>query len=131
MHGLTNFVIIIVINALNHEDKRPTNYFDTTKTLSIATNKILRDETTGNPHSRSNIQKQAYLASQVKTVRQAYGLVGVDWTNYSAYRNNKLITLNDIIRNKDEIIIIKNGLSTREAFLIANEHRILPERTGS
>lgn len=131
MLGLNDFVIVTVVNALVPEDKKPTNYFDEFATVRIAMLRTIHRDTIGNQHIRSDIQKQAYPSEQVKTVRQAYGLTDTDFTTHTPFRNGKLIELDSEVCKNTEIVLVKNGLNLREAIIVANVHRVLPERTGS
>lgn len=126
MFGLTNYVIVIVVNNLSVEDKRRSNYFDVGN-IRVATNCALQD-TIGNPHAKSDIQKQAYNYLNVPDVKSAFGLTGTNFTSHSAYRAGKILNLNDLVNRKDEIVIIRNGLDVNLALQTANRFRILPER---
>lgn len=128
MLGLNNYVIVIVINALS-TNKKPTNYFTTTKNTVVAALNSISDSM-GNQHARTNIQKQAFTPSQVSSVRAAFGITGTNFGTHSAYINGKKMNLNSTVVNKTEIVLIKNGLNVKEALKIANKHRIIPERTN-
>lgn len=131
MYGITDFVIVIVVNNLDDSSKKPTNGFDRYDTVRIAALRSIYADTIGNQHNRSDIQKQAYPASSVQTVRQAYGITGTNYDTHVAYRNGKLLALDDEVINYDEITLIHNDLNTNVAFRTAQVHRILPERKGS
>lgn len=127
MFGLTDYVVVIVVNNLSTEDKRRTNYFDAGN-IRVATNCALRD-TLGNVHAKSDIQKQAYNYQQVTNVRMAFGITGTNFNTHTAYRAGKAISLNNSVCRKDEIILVRNGLDVNVAIQAANRFRILPERT--
>lgn len=131
MLGLTDFVIVTVVNALNAEDKKPTDYFDEFATVRIAMHRTINRDTKGNQYVRSDIQKQAYRSEQVENVRQAYGLTGTNFTTHTPFRNGKEIELDSEVCKNTEIVLVKNGLNVREAIVASNVHRVLPERTGS
>lgn len=131
MLGLTDFVIVIVINAIDSDEKRSTNFFEQVPSIKLATRRIIYTDTRGNPHRRSNIQKQAYPSDKIQNVHQAYGLTGTNFTTHTPYKNGKQLSLNDNVNRFDEIILIKNGLDTSRAMKTVNVHRILPERLGS
>ena len=131
MIGLNDFVIVIVVNALADSEKRSTNFFDTTASIRLAAIKTMSEDTIGNAHARSDIQKQVFTSSSVKNVRQAYGFTGTNYATHSAYRNGKQLQLDDKVCKNEEIILIKNSLDVRHAIITAGTHRILPERTGS
>ena len=130
MFGLRNVVIVIVVNSLV-EGKKPTNHFDKATGIRVAARNSIYQDTIGNQHARSDIQKQAYDPEQVTTVRQAYGITGTNFNTHSPYINGQPINLDDEVVRNTEITIIKNGLSVRHATIAANRHRILPERTGN
>ena len=128
MLGLNNYVIVIVVNALAGGKK--TNFFDSSSTIrGAALNSI--QATTGNAHAKSNIQKQAYPLKSVKTIKDAYGLTGTNFTTHSPYINSKLMDISGVISGSVEIILIKNGLNPREAISAASKHQILPMKTNS
>jgi len=131
MFGLTDYVIVIVVNALKHEDKKPTNYFDRTAMVWIAALRTIYTDIIGNQHRRSTIQKQAYPSSSVKTVKQAYGLTGTKFDTYTPYRNGRPISIDSKVNKFDEIILIKDGLDIDEAIKTANIYRVIPDRKGS
>ena len=131
MLGLTNYVIVIVVNQLANSEKKHTNWFDQVPTVRLAALRSIYTDTTGNQHTRSNIQKQVYPFNQVATVRQAYGLTGTRYGTHTPYRNGVQITLDDVVSRRDEIILIRDGLSVEAALKAAQIHRILPDRRGS
>jgi hypothetical protein len=119
-----------VVNALV-EGKKPTNHFDKAATIRIAALNSIYQDTIGNQHARSDIQKQAYLSDDVKTIRDAYGLTGTNYETHSPFINGHRVELDDKIVKNTEITLIKHGLSVKEATIAANRHRIIPERTGN
>ena len=131
MFGLNSFVVVIVINSLSNSDKKDTNFFDKTATVNLAAIKTMSEDTVGNVHAKSDIQKQAYDPALIKTVKQAYGLTGTNFNTHTAYRNGKRLTLGDMVYKNQEIKLIKNSLKLNEAMITSEVHRILPERTGS
>tara|TARA_R100001244_G_scaffold25113_2_gene25362 strand:+ start:26741 stop:27136 length:396 start_codon:yes stop_codon:yes gene_type:complete len=131
MLGLNDFVIIIVVNALSDDEKRPTDFRDQTATVRLASIKTMSQDTIGNVHERSNIQKQAYPSESVKTIKQAYGITGTNFETHTPFRNGKQLQLNDGVSKNQEITLIRNGLNTKYAIITANVHRVIPERTGS
>lgn len=142
MFGLNDYVIVTVVNALSVERpsnddpsdptpvKKPTSHFDVASTIHIAALNSIQD-TTGNQHRRSNIQKQAYKSSRVPTVRQAYGLTGTSFATHLPYKNGKLITLDDAVLKNSEIMLIHRKLNVKHAVQTASCHRVIPERFGS
>ena len=130
MFGLTDYVIVIVVNALV-EGKKPTNHFDKAATIRIAALNSIYQDTIGNQHARSDIQKQAYPSSEVKNIRKAYGLTGTNYETHSPFINGHRVELDDEVTRNAEIVLIKNGLSVPAATIAANRHRIIPERTGN
>lgn len=131
MLGLNDFVIVVVVNAISEANKRPADFFSQTATITLAAIKTMSQDTVGNPHARSDIQKQAYPSSFVKNVRQAFGATGTNFETHTAYRNGKQLQLDDKVCKNQEIILVKNGLNVRHAIITGNVHRVLPERTGS
>jgi len=129
--GLTDFVIVTVVNALEEENKKPTNHFDVASTIAVAAQNTVHQDTTGNPHRRSNIQKQAYPSSSIPTIREAYGFTGTNFNTHIPYINGIQKTISDIVRPRSEIVLIRNDIVAKEAILRANRHRIIPDRTGS
>jgi len=86
MLGLTDYVVVIVVNAALNENKKPTDFFTTANTTMVsATNSVF--QSMGNQHARTNIQKQAYPSDRVKNVRQAYGLTGTNFNTHTPYIN--------------------------------------------
>jgi hypothetical protein len=130
VYGLTDYVIVIVVNQVFSPAKRPTNYFDETASISIAAQKGIR-ETRGNYHAKTDIQKQAYHYSKVTTIRQAFGITGTKFDTHTPYRNGKQLSLDDTVNRRDEIMLIQNDLPSHVAVPKAGVHRILPERSGS
>jgi hypothetical protein len=130
MFGLNDYVIVTVVNALAADEKKPTNHFDVASDVRTAALNSIQ-ATTGNQHSRTNIQKQAYKPSRVTTVRQAYGLTGTRYATHLPYRNGKLIDLDDAVLKNSEIMLIREGLSVRHAVQTASCHRVIPNRLGS
>lgn len=130
MYGLTDYVIIIVVNQVFSPLKRPTNYFDTTTDNRLAAEKGIK-ETIGNYHARSDIQKQAYHYSKISSIRQAYGITGTKYDTHTPYRNGKQLTLDDKVNRKDEIILVRNDLPVHVVTPKAGVHRIIPDRVGS
>lgn len=128
MLGLKNFVIIIVVNSLA---EKPTNHFDKASTVRVAARNTIYQDTTGNPHARSDIQKQAYSSELVTTIRQAYGITGTNYNTHNPFVNGRLVDLDNEVLRGTEIVLIKNGLNILHATIAANKHRILPERTGN
>jgi len=131
MLGINNFVIVVVVNALSAEDKKDNNFFDKFKTVRLAALRTINRDIQGNYHSRSDIQKQAYIPDRLKTVKDAYALTGTKFDTHSAWRNGKLLALSDSVSSNDEIILIKDGLDVSQAIKEASRHRILPDRKGS
>lgn len=131
MLGLTNYVIIIVVNALADLEKRPTNWFDQVPSIRLAALRSIYADTKGNPQARSDIQKQAYPFDQVENIRSAYGLTGTKYGTHTPYRNGVQLSLDDSVRRFDEIVLIRNELNVVQALKAAQVHRILPERRGS
>lgn len=131
MLGLTNYVIVIVVNALDADDKKPTDWFDQLPTVRLAALRSIYTDTTGNQHARSDIQKQAYPFDQVSTVRQAFGLTGTRYGTHLPYRNGVQLSLDSAVNRKDEIVLVKVGLDLDRAFKAVQVNRILPERRGS
>lgn len=130
MFGLTDFVIVIVVNAVD-SNKKTTNHFDIVSTTLIAAENSIQQDTTGNPHRRSDIQKQAFPSDSITTIRQAYGFTGTNFNTHMPYVNGKLKSLSDVVRAQSEVVLIKNGIVPREAFVRITQHRIIPDRTGS
>jgi len=129
MLGLNNYVIVVVVNALS-VDKKPTDFFDkATTTMNAALNSI--QASIGNPHAKSNIQKQAYPLGLVKTIREAYGITSTNFSTHTPYINGKRMDINSIIRGPAEILLIKNNLNPKEAIIAASGHRALPMRSNS
>lgn len=129
MFGLTDYVIVIVINALNSEDKKPTNFFDNASTIRVAARNTIYRDTIGNQHARSDIQKQAYLSERVPTIREAYGLTGTRYGTHTPYINGKPVSLDENVIPRTEVVLIKNDLHTSQALKTAGMHRIIPMRT--
>lgn len=130
MYGLTDFVMITVINDLFNNPKN-TNYFSNHATVRISMLRTINKDVVGNQHKRSDIQKQAYLPDQVKIVRQAYGLAGLNYSTHNAYRNGAQLSLDDEVLPSDEIMLIAQSLPIELVFPYGNIHRILPDRIGS
>ena len=128
MLGINTYVIVIVVNALT--EKKPTNYFDTFPNIRTAAMNSIQ-ASMGNQHSKTNIQKQAYPPEQVKSIRAAFGITGTNFGTHSPYINGKRMSLDSVLVNKTEVVLVKNGLDVAEALVIAGKHRILPERTNS
>jgi hypothetical protein len=128
--GLTDYVIVIVVNALV-EGRKPTNHFDKAATIRIAALNSIYQDTIGNQHARSDIQKQAYPSSDVKTIRNAYGLTGTNYETHSPFINGLRVELDDEIVKNTEIVLVKHGLNVKAATMAANRHRIIPDRTGN
>lgn len=131
MLGLTDYVVVIVVNAIDSDDKKSANYFDRTSDIRTAALRSIYTDTVGNQHARSNIQKQAYTSDKVGIVRQAYGLTGTRYSTHSPFRAGKAISLDSTVNKFDEILLIKNRLDVEEAYKTAGVHRIIPERNGS
>jgi len=128
--GLRNVVIVIVVNSLA-EGKKPTDHFEKAATVRIAARNTIYQDTIGNQHARSDIQKQAYDPGQVTNVRQAYGITGTNYFTHTPYINGRLVNLDDKVLNNTEVMLVKNELNVARATVAANKHRILPERTGN
>lgn len=131
MLGLTNFIIVIVVNSIDSDKKKFTNFFDQVPSMRLAAYKTIYTDTRGNHHQRSDIQKQAYSSDKIKNVHQVYGLTGTNFTTHTAYKNGKQLSLDDPVNRSDEILLVKNELDLVRAMKVANVHRILPERLGS
>jgi len=128
MPSLNDVVVVIVVNAISI-GKKQTNYFDTSvNTITSASNSI--QDSMGNQHARTNIQKQAYSSTVVKTIKGAYGITGTDFTTHSAYVNGKLMNVSSSLTNGSEVVLIKNDLNPREALLSASRHQLLPMKTN-
>lgn len=127
MFGLTDFVIVIVVNNLLADSKRPTTYFQSGN-IRVAANNAIRD-TLGNPHARSDIQKQAYHYLDVPDIKAAFGLTGTNFMTHTAYRGNLALAPDDAVNRKDQIVIIRDDLDLNVAIQAANRFKILPERT--
>lgn len=123
MFGLTNHVIVIVINEVltdTSQDNSP---------IEVKARCLLRTGTIGNQQAKSRIQKQAFNPKSVPDVRTAYGITGTDWATHSAYKNGLLIGLNDSVRRNDQIVLIRNDIDPEVGFRLANQFALLPERT--
>lgn len=129
MLGLNNYVIVVVINALS-ENKKPTNYFDTSPNVMVAAQNSIY-ASMGNQHAKTDIQKQAYTPDQVQSIRQAYGITSTKFETHSPFINGQRMSLDGKVVNGTEVVLIKNGLNVKEALKLVNKHRIMPERTSS
>lgn len=127
--GINDYVVVIVINAIS-TGKKSTNYFDRTTTMLSAARRAIQ-ESMGNQHANTDIQKQAYPFDQAKTVRSAFGLTGTNFGTHKPYINGRQVLLNSPLVKGAEIVLVKNGLDVAEALEIANNHKILPQRTNS
>jgi hypothetical protein len=129
MASINSYVIVTVVNAIG-ADKKPTNFFDkASNIMTAALNSI--QASMGNQHAKTNIQKQAYPPDFVKTIRSAYGITGTNFGTHSPYINGKRMSLDGVLMNGTEIVLIKNGLNVREALVAASQHQVLPTRTNS
>jgi len=131
MFGLNDYVIVTVVNNLAASEKKQTNHFDVASTIGVAALNTIHRDTTGTPHQRSNIQKQAYNPSRVSTVRQAFGLTSTSFSTHLPYKNGRLIGFDDPVLRNSEIMLIRRGLNVKHAVQTASCHRIIPERDGS
>lgn len=127
MLGLNNYVVVIVINALVN---KPTNFFDGATTISVAAFNSVKAGTTGNYHAKSDIQKQAYDANQVKNVRTAFGITGTNFGTHTPYINGKQVSLEQDIVPRTEIVLIENSIAVDAALQSVTRHSILPSRTN-
>jgi hypothetical protein len=127
--GLNNYVIVIVVNAIFDSNKKPTDFFKATTAMVAATNSV--QQATGNVHNRSNIQKQAYIYSEVPNVRAAYGLTGTNFDTHSPFINGKEVSKDATLARNVEIILINNDIQLNLALDAANVHKIIPSRTSS
>lgn len=126
MLGLNDYIIVIVVNAIG-PNKKPTNYFDTTSNIMTAALNSIQDSM-GNQHARTNIQKQAFPSDLVTSIRGAFGITGTNFNTHSPYVNGQRMSLDANLINKTEVVLIKNDLNVREALLAASRHQILPSR---
>jgi hypothetical protein len=127
MPGINNYIIVTVVNALN---EKPTNFFDTASTISVAALNSIKAGTTGNYHAKSDIQKQAYNPEMVKTIRAAYGITGTSFNTHTPYVNGKQIALDRAIPPNTEIVLIKNDITPRAALISASRHSLIPGRVN-
>ena len=131
MLGLTNYVIVIVINALDDYEKKQTDWFNQVPTIRLAALRSIYSDTIGNQHIRSDIQKQAYNFDSVKTIRQAYGITGTKFDTHTPFKNGVQLSIDDNVKRKDEIVLIRNNLDVIRALKMTQNHRLLPDHLGS
>ena len=125
MLGVNNYVIVVVINSLNG---KPTDYFSQASTLSVAAFNSIKSGTTGDYHSRSDIQKQAYDPEMVKSVRGAFGITGTKFETHTPYISGQQVSLDQSITKNTEIVLINNNLAVKTALEFASRHAIIPWR---
>lgn len=131
MFGLTDYVILVVVRSVLTLDKKPTDFFSQYKTVRIAAERTINADIPGNQHAREDIQKQAYPSELITQVKQAYGLAGVPYSQYTAFRSNNKLRLSDQVNNGDEILLVSNALLTVTGQYVADavgRHKILPDR---
>jgi hypothetical protein len=130
MFGLTDFVLVTTVNALPPTGK-PTDFFSTRPTVRLALDQTVSQDIPGNQRIRTNIDRQSYPHASATTVRQVFGLTGANFDNYVAYRSWKKLGLDDLVNNREEIILISKALNNINLPYIASllaKQRILPDR---
>lgn len=112
MFGLTDFVQIITIHGIVAPEKKPTDFFKTYATVRIAAERTMTNDTIGNQQIRSDIDKQCYPHDSVRIVKQAFGLAGVRFDEYTAFRGWRPLSPSEPVTNHDEIVLVNNALLT-------------------
>jgi len=139
MFGVTRYVLVTVVRSaagINYIKNKLTSGVEETDPelyVALSANKSLRNRT-GNKYKRQNVIKEAFEPEKVKKVYQAYGLVGVKFEEFTAFKRSDLdnpIDRNDNVVIGDEIVLINNALLnvlSDHIGLTVSKHRIIPSR---
>lgn len=136
MFGIKRHVLVTVVNSVagvNAPPKLNTNLDNSAILIEVTANKSLRD-TRGNKYKNQRIIKEAFSTKSAQKVSDAFGLVGANFDQYSAFKRTDLtseLDRNDPVNIGDEIVLIHNDLINIDIDIIADDmsiHRIIPAR---
>jgi len=135
--GLTRHVLVTVVNSAAGLNQYPTtldSQSDDPETfVYLSAQRALRS-TNKNKYRDQDIIKEAFDPQQVPTVVQAFGLVGANFNEYTAFKRSNLdnpVGRNEPVRLNEEVVLIRNELLPILREIIAqsiSRHRIIPAR---
>jgi len=130
MFGVKRHILVTLLRDIPTTDLPSSSTFDPYLEIKKSLKKTI-----GNTQLKQNIIKEAYDPTEIEFVYDAYGKMGVKFSEFTAFKRNDLtnsIDRNTAVSLGDEIVLINNNILNKynRPFIasIISKHRIIPTR---